>query len=176
MVDTADTLLDRGKQAFETGNYREAADALVAGVAVANKGTPLHGEISTWLVLAYQAMGDLDQAIELCRKVQRHPHLETRQRAKGILSILEAPELKMDPEWLSEIPDLTGLEPRDRRNWGGSTSFQPRIQPEKSYIPEPADRDRVEIEDDRLIWGGLVVAGLVLVVLGLVGVGGGLLH
>jgi hypothetical protein len=170
LVDAADTLLDRGQQSFETGNYREAVDAFVAGVAVAKKGTPIHGEISTWLVLAYQAMGDLDQAIELCRRVQRHPHLETRQRAKGILYILEAPELKMDPDWLSEIPDLTDLEPRDRRNWGSSASFQPRsLKPEiKTYIPEPADPSKVEIEDDRLIWGGLLVAGLVVVVVGLV--------
>lgn len=167
----AEALVLKAKRAFESGQYRAAIGDLTQAQAYAKRGGSLHGEILLWQVMAYQAAGDIPAALELCQRVVRHPHVETRKTAKNILYVLEAPALEMRPEWKTEIPDLSQLEPKDRKNWGQS-QYKPPPMPEekeKTYIPEPVDRSQVEVEDDRLVWGGLVIAGILLGIVAWVG-------
>jgi tetratricopeptide (TPR) repeat protein len=160
----AETLFIQAQRAFEAGQYRSAIDRLTQAQPQAKMGSPLHGEIVLWQIMAHQAAGDLDQALEICQKAVRHPNMDTRKAAKNIMYVLEAPALQMRPEWMTEIPDLSELEAKDRKNWGRS-QYQPPPMPkekEKTYIPEPLDPTQVEIEDDRLVWGGLLVAGILV--------------
>jgi hypothetical protein len=160
----AETLFIQAQRAFESGQYRVAIDRLTEAKPQAKFGSPIHGEIVLWQVMAHQAAGDLEMAMELCKKAARHADMDTRKAAKNILYILEAPALQMRPEWMTEIPDLSELEPKDRKSWGRS-DYKPPPMPkeqEKTYIPDPVDPTQVEIEDDRLVWGGLLVAAILL--------------
>jgi hypothetical protein len=166
-----ETLFIQAQRAFEAGQYRVAIDRLTQAQPQAKMGTPLHGEIVLWQVMAHQAAGDLDQAMELCKKAARHADIDTRKAAKNILYVLEAPALQMRPEWMTEIPDLSELEAKDRKNWGRSHNPPPPMpkEKEKSYIPDPVDLTQVEIEDDRLVWGGLLVAAVLVGIVAWVG-------
>jgi len=96
-----------GKAAFEQGHYSTSLELLEEAVSLVNLGSRQGGEAQLWLVLAYQAAGQLKEAKSLCRKLVRHPQLDCRQQSKNILYILDAPALARPKSWLTEIPDLT---------------------------------------------------------------------
>jgi TPR repeat protein len=50
-----------GQEAFERGNYRESVEYFEQAVDLARAATPLGGEIQTWLVNAYNAVGRSDR-------------------------------------------------------------------------------------------------------------------
>jgi|LakMenE18May11ns_1017448.scaffolds.fasta_scaffold9924313_5 lipopolysaccharide biosynthesis regulator YciM len=52
----------RGQEAFERGEYRQAVSYLAEAVQLAQAATPLGGEIQTWLVNAYSAVGHQQEA------------------------------------------------------------------------------------------------------------------
>ena len=99
-----------GQAAFERGLYRDSVDwfqkalSLISAQSAAQ--SALEGEIQMWLVTAYDAAGQGEKAIALCRQLSTHANLETRQNSKRLLFILEAPKLQSKPEWLTQIPDL----------------------------------------------------------------------
>jgi hypothetical protein len=103
-------------------------------------------------------------AIALCQKLTRHPHMETRKQAKRLLAILEAPQLRMHPEWRVEIPDMSQLEESDsqfRQVSVAPKSKRPvkkRSQPE----PEPVDLSQVNTKDNQFIWVALGASVLIL--------------
>ncbi len=165
----AETLFIQAQRAFEAGQYGRSIERLTQAQPQAKLGSSLHGEIVLWQVMAHQAAGDLDQAMELCKKAVRHADIDTRKAAKNILYVLEAPALQMRPEWMTEIPDLSDLEAKDRKNWGRSHNPPMPKEKEKSYIPDPVDPTQVEIEDDRLVWGGLLVAAVLVGIVAWVG-------
>jgi hypothetical protein len=153
----AQTYLQQGQRAFEAGQYQVAMAQFEQGKQWAESGTPLQGELRIWLVMSYEAIGDRDRALELCRLVSRHPDMETRKQAKRLLYILEAPKLRMNPEWLTEIPDLTELDSNNKENkdWGRpvvnlAPPKPPKPKPPEGYvIPEPTDPTQVNMGDDR---------------------------
>lgn len=108
-------LLQRGKLAYESGRYREAIEILETAAGVMqNPVSPLGGEISVWLVTAYEALGLRDSALGLCRKLCTHPDFTIRKQARRLLEILEAPQLSRPKDWMTEIPDLSSLEEGDQ--------------------------------------------------------------
>ncbi len=129
---------DRGKRAFEGGQYRLAIAALEAATARVNPLSVLGGEIQMFLVSAYEGAGDRQLAQTLCRTLTKHPDLSTRDLAKRLLYILEAPVLKTRPEWIVQIPDLSTTEADGDRLRGGSGSTRRPPEPEP-WIPEPED-------------------------------------
>ncbi|MBW4466268.1 MAG: hypothetical protein KME07_12645 [Pegethrix bostrychoides GSE-TBD4-15B] len=150
-----------GQRAFEGGEYRRSIEALEQSVSLANPNTALGGEIQTWLVTAYQAAGEVTTAIELCEHLLQHPDLRTRQQGQRLLYILKAPELKPRPEWLSQIPDLTGLS--DEAKTVQYVSPKPKRLPSK---PEPElDPSQINTQDNRFVW--VALAGSLLIVAGL---------
>jgi tetratricopeptide (TPR) repeat protein len=151
-----------GKNAFERGQYRESVQHLARALALAGQNSRIGGEICIWLVTAYEAAGQRQEAIALCRQLKHHPTMETRKQSRQLLYILEAPRLNLRPEWLTQIPDLSGVsddDPRYRR--GGSTSSAPRpAQP--TSTPEPIDLSQVNTRDNRFIWIALLAIALTL--------------
>jgi len=146
-----------GQRAFENGEYRRSIEALEQAVSLANPNTPLGGEIQTWLVTAYQAAGQLTEAIDLCEALLQHPDLKTRQQGQRLLYILKAPQLKPRPEWLTQIPDLTGLSDEAKPTQYVSPSSKPL-----PLNPEPElDLSQVNTQDNRFIWVALAVILLV---------------
>ncbi|MFE4107093.1 hypothetical protein [Almyronema epifaneia] len=157
-----------GLQLFERGDYRRAIAHFEKALALANRTTLLGGEIQTWLVNAYAAVDRSQDAIALCEKLVLHPDLETRKQAKRLLYILKAPKLKARPEWLSQIPDLGGLDEKDRDmtpnlNRYAQTERQPRKPKAKSKPEtEPIDLSQVNTQDNLFLWVALAAAALVI--------------
>jgi tetratricopeptide (TPR) repeat protein len=166
--ETLDQAYQAGQLAFERGDYRQAVQWLEQAAGLAESGTKLEGEVQMWLVNAYEAGGMREQALDLCRQISRHPDWQSRQQAKRLLYILEAPRLRLKPEWQSEIPDLTQLESAD--GWGNvgasnRTAPPPRLE-EKTYtIAPPTDPTQVKTQDRQALWVALV--GIVLTLGGL---------
>lgn len=122
--------------------------------------------MQTWLVTAYQATGQQQEAIALCRQLTAHPDWKTRKEGKRILYILEAPKLQTRPEWLTQIPDLENLVDRDGRDRAGGAPVSakaPAAAESSKFKLESVDLSQVNTEDKWFIWVALLV---VLVLLG----------
>ena len=147
-----------GQAAFERGEYQQAVHCLEAALANIEPRSALGGEIQMWLVTAYEASGNLSAAIDLCVKLNAHPHLETRQKSKRILYILQAPTLVRREEWITKIPDLKELESYN----GSSGSAAPRssrsMPRRKLKPPPPIDPSEINTSDNGFIAVMLVVS------------------
>lgn len=163
-----------GQAAFEGGEYRLAVSYLQKAIAlgIAQPHTPvprssrLGGEAQVWLVTAYEASGDLSAAIELCKKLTKHPHPEVSKQGKRLLYILEAPQLVRPSSWMSEIPDLGNISDRSlEKGWGISQAPSknpatlPTVSPEK-----PIDLSQVNTQDNKFIW--VAIMGTIALLLG----------
>lgn len=150
-----------GRQAFEHGCYRESVEWLLQAIALVNRNSRLGGEMQMWLVTAYQAAGQQQEATALCRKLQLHAHWDTRKQSKRLLYILEAPQLEKKAEWLTQIPDLSNVNEQDLKERLGVGSFtQPSGTPSvKSKVPDPdpVDWSQVDTKDSNLVWVALVL-------------------
>jgi tetratricopeptide (TPR) repeat protein len=161
-LELAKSRYQSGKIAMENGQYQRAVDCLEKASALLARNTSFGGEVDIWLVTAYEAKGLTKEAIALCQELTRHPDYETRQQAKQLVYILQAPKLKRPQEWMTEIPDLDG-----------SAVNKPKaviIKPQKSPLPpitseaEYVDLSQVN-QDNRFIWIALTVLGLTVVTL-----------
>lgn len=145
-----------GKAAFERGDYRAAVQRLEAACALMSRNTRLGGEAQIWLVTAYQAAGQTQDAIALCQQLTRHPDPETSKQGKRLLYILQAPQLQRPAEWMTQIPDLGGIadsEPKHRRGTN--------VVKTKSQEPlEPVDLTQVNTKDNQFIWVALIALAL----------------
>ncbi len=132
----------------------EAASALIAGNS--RKG----GEVQIWLVTAYEAAQQRTEAIALCKQLARHPDIETRKQSKRLLYIMEAPQLTMRPEWLTEIPDLTALAEGNDKFRQGSTSSNGTGSQKQQKEPEPIDLSQVNYKGQSFYLGGIDHCGI----------------
>jgi tetratricopeptide (TPR) repeat protein len=151
-----------GKAAFERGDYRVAVQRLEAASALMSRNTILGGESQIWLVTAYEAAGQTQEAIALCKQLTRHPDPETSKQSKSLLYILQAPQLKRPEEWMTKIPDLETIsesDPKDRR--GSNDTITPKKRKQKEE-PQPVDLSQVNTKDNQFIWVALIVFGLTI--------------
>ena len=153
-----------GKVAFERGQYRESVQHLEKASALVARNSRLGGEVQIWLVTAYEAAGQTQQAIALCEQLKRHPDLETSKQARSLLYILQAPQLKRPDQWMTQIPDLATV--ADNKNQTRLGSLATTTKPHQQPTPEPVDLSGVNTRDNRfvvvaLIAIGLTVAGLI---------------
>lgn len=151
-----------GKVAFERGDYRAAVKHLEAASALINRTSRLGGEAQTWLVTAYQAAGQTQEAIALCQQISRHPDPETSKQGKRLLYILQAPELKRPAEWMTEIPDLGAIAESDSNyRRGTSSSVAPSSRKPKEQT-ETIDLSQVNTQDNQFIWFALIALSLIV--------------
>lgn len=157
-----------GKADFERGNYRESVQHFETANSLASPSSRLGGEIQIWLVTAYEAAGRRSEALDLCRRVSRHPDYTTRKEGKRLLYILEAPKLQTRPEWLTQIPDLSTLADGTAQTGKGrsqytSTAPAKREDPPKQLLlTEPADPTKVNTKDNQFIWVALIAIIILL--------------
>ncbi|MEM1366748.1 MAG: hypothetical protein AAGG02_01790 [Cyanobacteria bacterium P01_H01_bin.15] len=154
-----------GRLAFESGAYRQSVDDLERAVA----DTPVHlrrgGEVRLWLVNAYQAAGQGQDAIALCQRLCGHGDLEIRRQSKSLLYILQAPKLERPAEWMTQIPDLGGLSvsaPQDRK---GSNPIK-KGDPDAEWEAKLAAETNVTAFNDGFIW--VVLGGTLLLLAGVI--------
>ena len=152
-----------GQSAFERGRYKKAIAHFQTALALSNPISMRGGEVQLWLVNAYVAAGEQQAGLALCRKLIRHPDLDTQRQSKRLLYTLEAPELELKPEWTTKIPDLSDLDK------GGGIKFiqkakKPRRRKQKAE-PEPLDLSQVNTEDNQFVW--IALLGILLTIGGL---------
>ena len=157
-----------GRDAFERGQYRQAIEHLETAKSLVDKTSRLGGEVQIWLVTAYEALGEGEKAIALCQTLIRHPHIETRKQAKRLLAILEAPQLRLHPEWQVEIPDMSKLEESHSQFRQATVASKPKPRAKKrpQPQPEPVDLSQVNTKDNQFIW--LAIGGSVLILAGFI--------
>ncbi len=151
-----------GKVAFERGQYRQSVQHLEKASALATRNSRFGGEVQIWLVTAYEAGGQKQEAIALCEQLKRHPHPEISKQGKSLLYILQAPQLKRPDEWMTKIPDLGAVADND-----GQTRISTRAtnNTQRSPQQQPAqieDLSKINTKDNRFIWAALVAIGLTL--------------
>ncbi|MBD3883238.1 hypothetical protein IFO70_15840 [Phormidium tenue FACHB-886] len=165
-LDLANRQYQAGKAAFERGQYRQSIELLEKAVSLVAKGTPLGGEMQIWLITAYQAAGQDQQAIALCQTLDAHPDLRTRKQSRRLLYILKAPKLQTRPEWLTQIPDLSSIDTAETDNKGASrfaeTAKKAPPRPRPQSEPEPVDLSQVNTKDNGFVWIALAAIGLLL--------------
>lgn len=157
-----------GQSAFERGSYREAVEHFEAALEAAKATTPLGGQIQTWLVNAYSAVGRQQDAIALCQILTRHPDLETRKQGKNLLYILQAPQLQRPTNWMTEIPDLDQLSADGAQTLGqaGYTGTKSASRPRPKIEEPPIDPSEINSKDNGFLWVALI--GVVLILGGLI--------
>jgi hypothetical protein len=161
-LEIVQTQYQAGKVAFEGGQYAKAVKSLEAASALVDRTSRLGGEVQIWLVTAYQASGNTEGAIGLCRQLTRHPSLETRKQAKRLIFILEAPQLTIPPEWMVKIPDLTALDENESTSFQASPNADIKYAKPQPVVPEPVDLSQVNTKDNRFIWVALIAIVLIL--------------
>lgn len=159
----ADAQMAAGQALFERGRYKKAIAHFQTALALSNPIGSRGGEIQMWLVNAYIASGDEEAGKTLCRKLIRHPDLDTKQLSKRMLYILEAPELEMKPEWVTKIPDLANMDDDNKIRYAQrpKKKRKRKTKPE----PEPIDLSEVNTADNQFVWIALV--GIILTLGGL---------
>ncbi|MGB7416184.1 MAG: tetratricopeptide repeat protein [Thermosynechococcaceae cyanobacterium] len=151
-----------GQALFERGQYRESVEYLTQAQELGPGNSRIGGEIQMWLVTAYEAAGQREEALALCRRLTIHPYAETRKQSKRLLYILEAPKLELRPEWLTQIPDLKEVTERDQSI---RTTPRPASKPPapRRAIQPPADLSQVETDNGFLPWIAVGAIALTLI-------------
>ncbi|PZO17587.1 MAG: hypothetical protein DCF25_11010 [Leptolyngbya foveolarum] len=153
-----------GQAAFERGRYKKAIAHFQTALQLSNPIGMRGGEIQLWLVNAYIAAGEDQAGLALCRKLIRHPDLDTQRQSKRLLYILEAPELELKPEWTTKIPDLSNLDEDNGKQYAQKAKKPRRRKPKPE--PEPLDLSQVNTEDNQFVWIALI--GILLTLIGLI--------
>lgn len=148
-----------GKRALERGKYHQSIENLKAAIELVTPTSRQGGEAQIWLVTAYQAANLTSEAVTLAQKLLDHPHTETRQQAKRLLYIIQAPQLSRPKEWLSEIPDLAHAD-IDKAKYVAAKTKNDRSTRGKNQ----AEVDSIEINDrdNQFVWFALLAAILTL--------------
>lgn len=150
-----------GQRYVEGGQYREAVRILNRAVPLAGSQSRLGGELQLWLVTAYDASGQKQDAIQLCRKLTQHSHWTIRKQSKRVLYILEAPKLTLKPEWVTQIPDLDEVQgQRSVQRGVSSTTYSPENQGYK-INDQPVDLTAVQTQEPGFILFALVIVSVV---------------
>ncbi|PSO54016.1 MAG: hypothetical protein BRC40_15945 [Cyanobacteria bacterium QH_8_48_120] len=152
-----------GKIAFERGQYRTSVERLEKACSLVARQSRLGGEIRMWLVTAYQAANQTQEAIALCQQLERHSNAEIRKQSKELLYIIKAPPLKRPQEWMTKIPDLSAMPESDPKERRGSGTVKSSQKKRPTSEPEPLDWSQVNTKDNQFVWAALLA---ILAILG----------
>lgn len=147
-----------GKQALERGQYRQSIEYLEIAKELVPANSRRGGETQVWLVTAYQAANQIEQAIALAQELITHPDLQTREQAQRILYIMKAPKLERPKEWMSEIPDLAKTDQGVSRYVAAPKKSASQIE---SIELQYSESKPTEIKDNGFIWFGVILITLI---------------
>ncbi len=155
-----------GRVAFERGQYRQSIQHLETALQYVQQPSSWDGTIKIWLVTAYEAAGERDRALKLCKELVRHPDVDTRKQARGLVDILEAPKLKKRPEWMVQIPDLQNLEDSNAKmqQQAASAVKKTATKKKKPTSPPPVDWSQVNTKDNGFVW--IALAAILVAIAG----------
>ncbi|MBD2484435.1 tetratricopeptide repeat protein [Planktothrix sp. FACHB-1365] len=160
-LDIIQSQYQAGQLAFEQGRYRESVQYLEQAREAVESNSRLGGEIQIWLVTALEASGQRPEALALCKQLIRHPTVATRQQARRLREVLEAPKLYIDPEGFVKIPDLNHL---DEKEDSRSQAYPGTSTQSVSKSPPPvfvSNVEGVKTQDNYFLWVALIMILLV---------------
>ena len=149
-----------GKAAFERGQYRNSVQHLEKASTLVARNSRLGGEVQIWLVTAYEAAGQTQEAIALCEQLKSHPHSEISKQGRDLLYILQAPQLKRPAEWMTQIPDLGTIADNNAQTRLNLRNSNTQRSPQQQPLPE--DLSQINTRDNRFIWAALIAIGLTI--------------
>jgi hypothetical protein len=149
-----------GKEALEKGQYRLSIENLEAAKELVSLNSRRGGEAQIWLVTAYQAANLIPEAVALCQELATHADLQTREQAKRILYIIQAPALNRPKEWMSEIPDLANADQSKPQYIAAKKKTKNSFS---ESVDEELDLSQVDTKDNQFVWFALLI---VIVILG----------
>lgn len=155
----ATELYQAGVTNFESGNYQQAIATLERAKSIASFDSKLGGDILIWLANAYDAIGKTEQAIELCRRLQRHPTGSIRKNARYMLGIFTAPQLSKLEGVVSEVPLLQSPDRYEARPVRSNKSNEP-----KPFREIPLDRPNNHTRNN-FLWLAIAIFLIALVIL-----------
>jgi len=151
-----------GLATFERGQYRQAVQHLEKASALANRNSRLGGEVQLWLVNAYEAAGQRQEAIALCEQLKRHPHYEINKQGRRLLYILQAPQLKRPAEWMTQIPDLGAMSDNESQIKLSLRSDSRQRSPQPEPTREIENLSKINTKDNRFTLVALLAIALTL--------------
>lgn len=149
-----------GKEAFERGQYSRSVQYLQEARELIASSSRLGGEVQIWLLTAYQAADKQQEAIALGQALFTHPHPQIRKQAKRLLYIIQAPQLKRPKEWMTQIPDFSGMSDGNSQ-YVAAKSQKKNNLPKKEKVTE-VDLSQVNTQDNRFVWIALMITILIL--------------
>lgn len=151
-----------GLSTFERGQYRQAVQHLEKASALANRNSRFGGEVQLWLVNAYEAAGQRQEAIALCEQLKRHPHYEINKQGRRLLYILQAPQLQRPAEWMTQIPDLAAMSDNEFQTKLSLRSNNGKRSPQPEPTREIEDLSKINTKDNRFIMIAIFAIALTL--------------
>jgi hypothetical protein len=166
MMEEAQAAYGAGQQAFERGLYRESVQYLLQARSMVESQSALGGAIALWLVNAYEANGQREEARALCRQLKSHGDHQTRVQSRRLLYILEAPQLQLKQEWLTQIPDLNNPTLQKTSSRVGRSAIPTQTdKTSKSKYEFTLDLEDETSRDNGFLWLALAVS--LMTILGL---------
>lgn len=123
------TGLKEAEQALERGDYGQCL-RLLEPLAEAHPITePQGASVRMVMVTAWMGQGDEQKAIATCRLLTRCKDVDLRNRARQLLSVLEAPSLDRPARWSMQLPTLEMAPKLGKRPRSSRRSRQPKPPP-----------------------------------------------
>ena len=123
------TGLKEAEQALERGDYGQCL-RLLEPLAEAHPITePKGASVRMVMVTAWMGQGDDQKAIATCRLLTRCKDVDLRNRARQLLSVLEAPSLDRPARWSMQLPTLEMAPKLGKRPRSSSRSRKPKPPP-----------------------------------------------
>ncbi len=158
------TEYEAGQRAFERGLYRRSLQHFETICQQIDKNSSLGGEVQTWLVTTYHALGQQEAAIALSQALTRHPSYETRKQSRRLLEILQAPQLSNNTNGLIQFPDMSQLEAGENQGLIGVTpkGSSPKPSTASTVQSEPVDLMQINTKENQFLWVALIAIGFTL--------------
>lgn len=132
------TGLDAAEQALEQGDYGRCLRLLEPLAAASPITEPEGAAIRMVMVTALMGQGEDRKAIATCRVLTRCKDPDLRNRARQLLSVLEAPSLERPASWSMQLPTLE-MDPKlGRRSGESRRRLQPKPPPPPPTGPTQA--------------------------------------
>eukprot|EP01023_Acetabularia_acetabulum_P030721 TRINITY_DN2892_c0_g2_i1.p2 TRINITY_DN2892_c0_g2~~TRINITY_DN2892_c0_g2_i1.p2 ORF type:complete len:278 (-),score=29.70 TRINITY_DN2892_c0_g2_i1:477-1310(-) len=107
---------ETGIKAYGRGRYKQSLQLFKMALDREGPFTKLGGEIQMWLALAYQAIGDEQECLEIYKNLETtHPIKSIQKQAANLRFILEAPKLEISEDEKVKLPVLTEIEKNARK-------------------------------------------------------------
>ncbi len=148
---------------LERGDYHQSLELLEPMAEIYPLTSRYGAEIRILIVTALVGLGEEEKAIAICKLLNNCKKPDIRQRAKQLISVLEAPSLERPENWSLHLPSFQVTELKQRRNNLGQSKSE---RNKSSPPPQTGPTKNLELGFTGLII--IILIGLTLLLSGCV--------